>query len=220
MNARWTHSIAAFAAVFFCAAPLVAAPPFFCAAPVETAAPPTISQNQPAGQARIIQDSTLVGATVADPQGQKLGLIKDVVFDSQTGRATFVVLDAEIPASGHAMLVVPYRALWVTSNPLDHRQSVLLDLRPDQLHAAPQIQNNQWQMLQNPQFLEQARNFYHIEAYTYTAARPIDNASAMSPPSLTSPSLPPATITVQPRASRNGDMPNDLPPDLQDFYDE
>jgi len=60
----------------------------------------------------------------------------------------------------------------VTFNAADNRQSVVLDLRPDQVAAAPQIQSNQWQMLQNTQFLEQARNFYQIRPYT--AARPIE----------------------------------------------
>ena len=128
-----------------------------------------------------------MGTTVLGPQSQKLGQIKDVLFDSQTGQATFVVLDAEAPGSGHAMLVVPYQALRVSVNPSDHRQSVVLDLRPDQMRAAPQIQNNQWQMLQNPQFLQQARDFYQIR--TYYAARPIDDPSAPPPPSMPAPAI-------------------------------
>jgi hypothetical protein len=63
------------------------------------------------------------------------------------------------------------------------------------LHAAPQIQNNQWQMLQNPQFLQQARNFYQIR--TYYAARPIDNSIPPSPPS--TPTMPyPQILYVAP----------------------
>ena len=69
--------------------------------------------------------------------------------------------------------------LWVSVNPVDKRVAVVLDLLPDQLRAAPQIQNDQWQMLQNPQFLERVSNFYQIR--TYTAARPIDNAGMPAP---------------------------------------
>ena len=143
-----------------------------------SAAVPTVGNDQAAmqGPAGLIHGSTLIGATVLNPQGQRLGKIKDVLLDSQAGEATFVLLDAEAAGFARAMLVVPYQALWVGFNPLDHRQSVVLDLRPDQLHAAPQIQNDQWQMLQNPQFLDQARNFYQVR--TYTTARPIDNTSA------------------------------------------
>ena len=102
------------------------------------------------------------------------------------------------------MLVVPFPALWVSVNPVDHRQTVILDLLPDQLHAAPQIKNDQWQMLQNPQFLQQARDFYQVR--TYTAARPIED---MSPPSLPPP-------CPQPYSSSGGDLPQDL----IDFYNE
>jgi len=31
-----------------------------------------------------------------------------------------------------------------TFNPVDKRRTVVLNLRPDQMHAAPQIQNNKW----------------------------------------------------------------------------
>ena len=168
MNARWTVLLAACTAVLLCGALLA------------TAAEPKSGQNQSAmqGSAGIIQNSTLIGTTVLNPQSQKLGRIKDVLLDFQTGQATFVILDAEVSGSGHAMLVVPCQALRVSFNSSENRQSVVLDLRPDQLRVAPQIQDNQWQMLQNPQFLEQARSFY--QPRTYTAARPIDNSIAPS----------------------------------------
>jgi sporulation protein YlmC with PRC-barrel domain len=170
VNTRWTISLAACTAVLLWGALRA------------TAAEPNLGQNHSAtqGSAAIIRNSTLTGTTVLDPQSRKLGQIKDVLFDSQTGQATFVILDAEAPGSGHAMLVVPYRALRVSINPADNRPSVVLDLRPDQVRAAPQIQNNQWQMLQNPKFLEEARNFYQVR--TYYAARPIDTPSTPPPP--------------------------------------
>ena len=170
MNRRGTISLAACTAVVLCGAVLA------------TAAEPNLGQSQSAmhDSAGIIQNSTLVGATVLDSQNQKLGQIRSVLLDAQAGQATFVVIDAKTPHAGQAMLVVPYQALRVSFNPADNRQTVVLDLRPDQVGTAPQIQNNQWQMLQNAQFLEQARNFYQIR--TYTAARPIDNPSVLSMP--------------------------------------
>ena len=150
MNARWVIFLTASTALLLCVAALA------------TAAEPNIGQTQ----AATIRNSTLMGATVLDLQNQKLGLIKDVLLDAQSGQATFVVLDATGPTSAHAMLVVPYSALRVSINPADKSQSVTLDLRQDQLQAAPQIQNNQMQMLQDPKFLEQARNFYQPKTYT------------------------------------------------------
>ena len=81
-----------------------------------TAAAPSTAQNSPAmqGPAAIIQISTLKGMTVLDSQGNKLGQIRDVALDSQTGRATFVVLDAAAPGSGQP---VPYTAARPIDNP-------------------------------------------------------------------------------------------------------
>lgn len=167
----------------------------FCGVLRATAADPNGGQSQPVTQdsAKIIQDLTLVGATVLDPQGQKLGQIKHVVLDPQTGQATFVVLDAEA-AGGHAMFVVPYPALHVNFNTTDNRQSVVINRRPEQLRSAPQIQNNQWQMLQNSQFREQVRNFYQVTAYY--AARPIDNSSMPAPSLPSVPNIPPSTMVT------------------------
>jgi sporulation protein YlmC with PRC-barrel domain len=161
MNARWRLSLAACTAVVLCGALLTAA------------AEPTVGQNQPAmpGPATTIQNSTLIGAAVLDLQGQKLGQIRNTLLDPSTGLTTFVVLDAQVSGSGHAMIVVPYPALRVSVSSADGRPSAVLNLRPEQLSAAPQIQNDQWEVLQSPQFLEQARNFYQIR--TYTVASPI-----------------------------------------------
>jgi len=158
----------------------------------------------------MVQNLTLVGTTVLDPQGQQIGHIKHVLLNTQTGQATFVILDAESLGPGHAILVVPYQALRISFNPSDRRQSVVLDRRPDQLRVAPQIQNDQWQLLENPQFLEQARNFYQIRTY-YSAARPIENPSSPSLP--TQPTMP-APCVVLPSADAG------LPQDLIDFYNE
>jgi len=181
-----------------------------CAAIGAAAAKAVDGQNLSAIQGppvEVVKNLTLVGATVLDPQGIHLGKIQHVLLDAQTGQATFVVLDADSLGPGHEILVVPYQALRITYNPSDRRQSIVLDRRPDQLRAAPRIQNGQWQLLENPQFLSLARNFYQIRTY-YTAARPIDNPS---PPSL---SAMPAPCIVQPQAGSG------LPQDLVDFYSE
>ncbi len=101
MDARWTFSLVACTAVLLGGALLA------------TAAEPKTGPNQPAIQAPAgtIQLSALVGTTVLDPQGQKLGRIKNVLVDSQTGRATFVVLDAVASNSGHPLTYTAERPI-------------------------------------------------------------------------------------------------------------
>jgi hypothetical protein len=173
------------------------------------ARPDTGSEQPALGSAGDFQVSTLLGTAVFNPQGQKLGQIKDLVLDSQAGQATFVVVDAETRAAGHAMLVVPYYALRLGYQPAEHRQIMVLDLRTDQLSAAPKISGNQWQLLRNPFFLEQARSFYPLK--TYTAARPIDETSMAPPPA--------QTVAPQPCVNV-ANSSSDLPKDLEEFYNE
>jgi hypothetical protein len=92
MNARGTFSLVAFVAVLLCGVLLA------------TAAAPNIGQNQlpAAPAAATVQISALVGVTVLDSQGQKLGQIKSVLLDSRTGQATSVVLDTATPAASQA----------------------------------------------------------------------------------------------------------------------
>jgi len=176
----------------------------FYGAVTTVAAEPNTVQNKLAmqGPPRAIQDLTLVGSTVRTLSGQRLGEIQYVLLAPWTGQAKFVILAAEEPGSAHMTLVVPFQALRVTFNPTEKRQVVEMNIQPDQLAAAPQIQNNQWQVLQTQQFRDQVRSFYHVFK-TYTVARPIVNPSTARP------------VTASP--ARQGSAE---PEDLKEFYDE
>ena len=171
------------------------------------AAEPNTVQNKPAmqGPPKAIQDLTLVGSTVRNLSGQKLGEIQYVLLAPPTGQAKFVILAAEGPGSARMTLVVPFQALRVSFNPTEKRQVVEMNIQLDQLAAAPQIQNNQWQVLRNQQFRDQVRSFYHVFK-TYTVARPIVNPSAPS-------TAVPATASAAPQGSAE-------PEDLKEFYNE
>ena len=205
MNVRWKIITVVGTAAILCAALTVAA------------AEPQSGQNQPAVKTPMETSrvSNLMGATVLYPQIQKLGQIKDILIDPQGGQATFAVVDAEIPGSGHAMLVVPYQALQVTNAAADNHPSVVLNVRSDRLRDAPQVPNNQWQLLQNRQFLEQARSFYGPR--TYTAARPIENGGMPAGNA----SYPAAVPAYAPQPCVNPASPQSgLPADLEAFFEE
>ena len=166
MNARWIYAVAAATAAFLPQGLWAAA-----SGPIATQQHAPL-QSSPSG----VPVLNLVGATVSFPQPRKLGQIEDIVLDPQTGQAMLAVLDADIPGVGRTTLVVPYQALQVVFNPVDHRDSVVLNVRADRLPYAPRIENDQWTLLQNPQFLAQVRNFY--SAQPYMVARPLEVPSA------------------------------------------
>jgi sporulation protein YlmC with PRC-barrel domain len=168
---------------------------------VATAAPPNAAENRApeATAPQVTQVTHLIGATVSNLQGKELGRIKDILLDSKTGSASFAIIDEEIAGAGHGMLVVPYQALRVSAVTGANRHAVALDLRSENLHVAPSIHDNNLRVLQNPQFLEQARNFYGPAAYA--VARPIENAT-----------LPPCPTAAEPDTGWTQD--------LIDFYNQ
>ncbi len=107
MNARWTICVAGFMGVLLFGVLLA------------NAAAPGIGQDRSPmlGSTGTIEISKLVGMTVLDPQGQKLGWIKDVLLDSRTGQATIVVLDAGTLGSGHPMTYSAARPIQNPSMP-------------------------------------------------------------------------------------------------------
>ena len=52
-----------------------------------------------------------MGTAVVDPQGQKLGRIKDLLVDSQTGQVTSVILDGKGAGLGHPMTYTAARPI-------------------------------------------------------------------------------------------------------------
>ena len=107
MSARWTICVVGFVGVLLCGA-----------LPANAAASSVGQDRSPLlGSTGTIQISKLVGMTVLDPQGQKLGQIKDVLLDSRTGQATFVVLDAEAFGPGHPITYSAARPIQNTSMP-------------------------------------------------------------------------------------------------------
>jgi hypothetical protein len=84
-----------------------------------TAAAPSIGHDRSPmqGSTGTIEISKLAGMTVLDPQGKKLGRIKDVLVDSRTGQATFLVLDAEALGPGHPMTYSAARPIQNPSMP-------------------------------------------------------------------------------------------------------
>ena len=78
---------------------------FLCESSLAIAREQSAGKDQSAAQgpSSNIRTSKLVGKPVLDLHGNKLGHVKDVIFDPKTGQATFLVLDAIAPGSSHPM---------------------------------------------------------------------------------------------------------------------
>ncbi len=143
---------------------------------------PMQGQGQ-ASAAKIIRASDLIAREVLDSQDQKLGTVRDLVIGADNGRVCYVVLSRSALDTllGKDLLAVPFDLFQWRANPKnDQKEILVLNVRPDQLHGAPQFAGNEWSVFGNQQFLSQVHQFY--QGFERTASRP---GGMSNPPSAT-----------------------------------
>ena len=90
-------------------------------------------------RADIYRASKLIGADVENLQGEKLGDIKDVVLDPETGRITYAVLSfGGFMGMGEKLFAIPFEALKLDAT----REHFTLDVDKDKLKNAPGFDKN------------------------------------------------------------------------------
>jgi sporulation protein YlmC with PRC-barrel domain len=106
------------------------------------------STNNESGQPmKINKASELIGCTVKDPQGERLGKIRDVVIDFQNDRVAYAVLGSESGIlSAEKLHAVPLRAF----QPSDDGTYLILNTDKDKLAHAEGFDKNNWPSVTNP----------------------------------------------------------------------
>ena len=105
--------------------------------------------------------SKIIGTTVKDTSGEKLGDVKELVINPDTGRVVYAVVSyGGIMGMGDKLFAIPLRALtWIVD-----KEYYTLDLDKETLKNAPGFDKNQWpdsasKWDQRRQEIEQ---FYHV----------------------------------------------------------
>jgi sporulation protein YlmC with PRC-barrel domain len=122
-------------------------------------AAPTLSDN-------LYRGSKLIGAQVDNPQGENLGEIKDVVFDSR-GRIAYAVLGfGGFLGMGEKYFAVPWASLTPAAGqkPAD-REHYVLSIDKERLKQAPGFDKNNWPNMADRTWAEQIHAFYGAPAY-------------------------------------------------------
>ena len=89
---------------------------------------------------RLIKSAALLGTTVNDAKGHKLGVVREIFLDRDAGIARFVVLElSSLFGGGGKFYPVPWRIL--THD--DEADVYVADLTKDQLKAAPAYDREQ-----------------------------------------------------------------------------
>jgi sporulation protein YlmC with PRC-barrel domain len=98
---------------------------------------PTIPQREPAGAEMRV--SKLIGAAIHDAGGKKLGDVKDVVLDTDSGRIHYAVLSfGGLLGVGDKLFAVPLAKLRADKGRL------ILDATKEQIESAPGFDRSRW----------------------------------------------------------------------------
>lgn len=104
----------------------------------------------------------LVGASVKDAQGNKLGSIDEILMNTRQGE-TF----ASIEVSGGRYALVPIQALSITRPAGMIRDAeVALNTTKVALQSGPTVAKNEWQNLDNPSFTQRIYSHYSLQPPT------------------------------------------------------
>jgi sporulation protein YlmC with PRC-barrel domain len=126
----------------------------------------TVSLAQPNLAGDLHRGSKLIGADVENPQGEDLGDIKDLVFDSQ-GRVMYAVLAfGGFLGMGEKYFAVPWAALKpeIGQKPGD-RERYVLNMDKERLQNAPGFDKNNWPNMADRSWAEQIHAFYSVPPY-------------------------------------------------------
>ena len=135
--------------------------------PSTTPAPKTDYDVSATGRAahhsqQFSRSKDLVGADVKDSSGQKLGDIKELLINHQSGQ-TFAAIGI-----GHSKdAIVPLAALSVTPAKSAFRNAeVTMNKTKADLEAGPVVANNEWHQLDDAAFTQRIYSYYKVQAPT------------------------------------------------------
>src|SRR5262245_59933675 len=114
-------------------------------------------------RAYIYRASKIIGADVENPQGEKLGDIKDVVFDPETGRVRYAVLGfGGFLGLGEKYFAVPWTAL---TSKAGEKGDFILNIDKEKLKNAPGFDKNNWPNMADRSWAEQVYAYYGVKPY-------------------------------------------------------
>jgi sporulation protein YlmC with PRC-barrel domain len=114
-------------------------------------------------RADIYRASKLIGADVENLQGEKLGDIKDVVLDPETGRITYAVLSfGGFMGLGEKYFAIPWSAL---TSKAGEKGDFVLNVDKEKLKNAPGFDKNNWPNMADRNWAQQVYTYYGITPY-------------------------------------------------------
>lgn len=101
--------------------------------------------------------NALIGDAIVNPAGEKLGDLKDIVFDTARGEIVYAVMaSGGVLGVGEKLFAVPWSALRMEGD----NQNLVLDASPDRLKSATGFDKDHWPDVPDRGFVERGRTYY------------------------------------------------------------
>jgi sporulation protein YlmC with PRC-barrel domain len=99
-----------------------------------------LATSKPAQQQTLVSSSALVGTAVKNPQGEKVGDIRELMIDPQSGRIVYAVMaSGGVLGMGKKNLAVP----WETFKVGLEKDELVVEIDKDKLQSAPTYEVSQ-----------------------------------------------------------------------------
>jgi sporulation protein YlmC with PRC-barrel domain len=121
---------------------------------------------------RVLSSSTLTGTTVKNLGDEKIGEIRDLMIDVQSGNVAYAVLSfGGFLGLGDKLFAIPLEAFNFNQHHVDAH--VVLDINKEKLENAPGFDKDDWPEHPQTEFMEQIYSHYGYEPYWTKANRPL-----------------------------------------------
>ena len=128
-------------------------------------------------RADIYRASKLIGADVENPQGEKLGDIRDIVLDPATGHIRYAVLGSGgFLGLGEKYFAIPWTAL---TSKAGEKGDFILNVDKEKLKNAPGFDKDHWPNMADRSWAEQVYAYYGVKPYWEQEAGRRESTSGM-----------------------------------------
>lgn len=111
-----------------------------------------------AGRAGILSAGTLIGDKVRNNQGETLGKLIEIMFDTNTGQISYGVLSfGGIAGLGDKLFAVPWSAMEVDFQ----NHCLVFDVDKERLKEAPGFDKDDWPDMADPTWGENIHTYYN-----------------------------------------------------------
>jgi sporulation protein YlmC with PRC-barrel domain len=113
-------------------------------------------------QPRVLSASTIIGDTVVNPDGEKLGDIRELMIDLEFGQVAYAVLSfGGFFGLGDKLFAIPWQALTI----LPEEHAFLLEIDKETLKDAPGFDKDNWPETTDRTWTEQVYSYYGYAPY-------------------------------------------------------